>query len=451
MRKVKTTTIILAIILVTMIAFAGIYMKTQNRMENKLKDYSWGKELKGERVVVLQVAKDQDVANTENYEIVKNTIEKRLTNLRKLYPNLFESQEHTISLDKDTGTIIVEFPEETNTDTYVYYLTASGEVTIVEDGENGAELLSDSMVEKGLYTYTSDIEGKYQVFLDLYLTEDGQTKIKEIKDNYAIFADEIEEIEAEKSANETENETTEATTETKEEVTTENAEETKKIARLTIGENQYDINKIEEDKIRLSIGTETSNSTYVNSYIAQAIEATMLINSGKYPVEYEVEKNMYVHSDITDNQITNVAIIVAAILLIVFIIFVIKYKINGLLASISYVGFIALLTIILRYTNVNISIEGIGALILTLIINIRINQLILNKNKEKNDVKETFISTYKDVFLKLIPIIIIVLTFSFTAVTNLRSFGMIMFWGLLLIAVYNAIVTKTLLKLRESK
>jgi len=451
MRKVKITTIILAIILVTMIAFAGIYMKTQNRIENKVKDYSWGKELKGERVVVLQVAKDQDVANSENYEIVKNTIEERMKNLRKLYPNIFESQEHTISLDKESGTIIVELPEDDTTDIYVHYLTASGEVTITEDGENGAELLSDSMVEKSLYTYTSNIEGEYQVFLDLYLTQEGQAKIEEIKNNYAVLADEIEKIEAEKSADETENETTETTAEIKEDATTENAEETKKIARLTIGENQYDINKIEEDKIRLSMGAETSNTTYVNSYISQAIEASMLINSGKYPVEYEIEKNMYVHTDINDNHMIILAVSIAAILLIVFIIFVITYKINGLLASISYIGFVSLLTIILRYTNVNISIEGIGAFILTLIINIRISQLILNKNKEKNDVKEAFISTYKDVFLKLIPIIIIVLTFCFTAVTNLRSFGMIMFWGLLLIAVYNAIVTKTLLKLRESK
>lgn len=438
MKRIKITTIILAIILITMVAFAGLYIKTQNRMENKIKDYSLGKELKGERVVVLQVAKDQDITNTDNYEIVKNTIENRMKNLRKMYPNIFESQEYTISLDKENGTIIVELPEDNNTDTYVYYLTASGEVKIKEDGENGTELLSDSMIEKGLYTYTSNIEGQYQVFLDLYLTEDGQAKIKEIKNNYAVLADEIEEIEAKESAEE--NKTEENKT-----------EESKKIAKLTIGDNEYNINQIEDNKIRLLIGAETSNSTYVNSYISQAIEATMLINSGKYPVKYELETNMYVNKDITNKQLINVAIFVAAILLIIFIIFVIRYKINGLLASISYIGFVSLFTLILRYANVNISIEGIGAFILALIINIRINQLILNKNKEKNDIKEAVESTYKGVFLKLVPIIIIVLTLCFTTVTNLRSFGMVMFWGLLLIAVYNAIVTKTLLKLRESK
>ena len=43
MKKVKITTIILAIILVTLVAFGGIYIKTQNRMENKVKDYSFGR------------------------------------------------------------------------------------------------------------------------------------------------------------------------------------------------------------------------------------------------------------------------------------------------------------------------------------------------------------------------------------------------------------------------
>ena len=40
MKKVKILTIVLAIILVTLIAFGGIYLPTQNRMENKVKEES---------------------------------------------------------------------------------------------------------------------------------------------------------------------------------------------------------------------------------------------------------------------------------------------------------------------------------------------------------------------------------------------------------------------------
>jgi len=66
-------------------------------------------------------------------------------------------------------------------------------------------------------------------------------------------------------------------------------------------------------------------------------------------------------------------------------------------------------------------------------------------------VNEAIVSTYKEMFLKLVPIMIITLVFCFSGWTNLSSFGMIMFWGLILIATYNIIVTKTLLKLRENK
>ena len=442
MKKVKITTIILAIILVTLVAFAGVYMKTQNRMENKVKDYALGRELSGGRVVEIKPTSDGDeTANQENYEIVKKTIEKRLDNLG--------AQDYAVSLNVEDGTIIVELAEDKNVDTYVYYLTADGKVQIKEE-DTETELLSDSMVKKAQFTYTANAEGSYQVFLELQLTEDGQAKLEEIKNNYAILAEEIEEIEnAEESTEETTDETVETENETD---TTEEVEETtKKIAILTIADTEYDIDKIEKNKIRVKIGGQTTNTTTVNNNVAAAAELTMLIDSGKYPIEYEIENNRFVFTDITSEQMMYFAISVAAVILVVFIIFVIKYKTKGLLASISCIGYISILLLILRYTNVSISIEGIGAIILVLIINLRINQLILSRTKTMNIVDEAVSNTYKDVFLKLVPIIIITLVFCFAGWYNLSSFGMIMFWGLLLIAVYNVIVTKTLLKLKESK
>ena len=55
MKKVKILTIILAIVLVTMIAFFGIYVPTQNRMENSVKGYSYAMDLKGARTIRLKV------------------------------------------------------------------------------------------------------------------------------------------------------------------------------------------------------------------------------------------------------------------------------------------------------------------------------------------------------------------------------------------------------------
>ena len=456
MKKVKITTIILAIILVSLVAFGGVYIKTQNRMEDKVKEYDLGRDLKGERIIELKITDGSDEGETapsqedltvENYETVKNTLEKRLKNLG--------AKDYTISLNKQDGTIRVELPEDEKTDDFAYYLIASGKVQLKEK-DTDTELISDSMIKKAQYTYKTNSEGAYQVYLEILLTKDGQAKIEEVKSTYAVLASEIDEIEASsESTDETTNaeDTTEETDTTNEnaETTDTITEETKKIATLTVAGTEYDIEKIEKNKITVKLGSETSNNTSVNNNMAKAAELAMLINSGKYPIEYEVQNNRFVHSDISKEQLMYFALVVAVILLVILVIFTIKYKTKGLLASISFIGFIALFSLLLRYTNVNISIEGIGAIILTILIDLKLNQMILEKIKTMNLVDEATSSTYKDMFLKLVPIMIITLVFCFSGWTKLSSFGMIMFWGLVLMAVYNITVTKTLLKLRENK
>ncbi len=450
MKKVKITTIILAIILIVIVAFGGVYIKTQNRMEDKIKEYSLGRELKGERLIELKVSDGSTEGKTapaeedltvENYETVKKTIEKRLKSLK--------AQDYTISLNKENGVIRVELPENDQTDDYAYYLIASGKVEIKEK-DTSTELLNEKMVKKAQYTYTSNADGEYQVYLEIILTEDGQAKIEDIQNNYAILKDDVDAAEASTKSDDS-SETKDNAEQTTENTDASSEEKTKKVAKLSIAGTDYDIDKIEKNKIRVKMGTQTSNTTTVNNSMAKAAELTMLINSGKYPIDYEVQNNRFVHSDITNEQLLYFAGAVAVVLLVLFIVLTIKYKSKGFLVSVSCVGFIALLSLLLRYTNVIISIEGIGAIILAILIDLKLSQMMLNKTKILNVVSEAVTSSYKELFLKLVPIMIITIVFCFSGWTNLSSFGMIMFWGFVLIAVYNIIVTKTLLKLSENK
>ena len=458
MKKVKIITIILAIILISIVAFGGVYIKTQNRMENKVKDYEFGRELEGERVIELKASDGNTEENTdenttnsenltvENYEIVKSTIEKRLKSLG--------AEDYTISLNKEDGTIRVELPEDDKTDDYAYYLVASGKVQLKEkDTEN--ELLGDSMIDKAQYTYKTNSDGAYQIYLELLLTKEGQAKIEEVQNTYAVLADEVKEIEDASKSSDENSSNTDTENSTEKDITLENAETntegTKKIAKLSIAGTEYNVDKIEKNKITVKIGSETSNNTSVNNNMAKAAEMAMLINAGKYPIEYKAQNNRFVYSDISKEQLIYFALIIAVILLVIFVVFTIKYKTKGLLASISCIGFIALLSLLLRYTNVSISIEGIGAIILVILIDLKLNQMILSKIKKMDFVNEATLSTYKDLFLKLVPIMIITLVFCFSGWSNLSGFGMIMFWGFILIAVYNVCITKTLLKLRENK
>lgn len=450
MKKVKITTIILAIILIVIVAFGGVYIKTQNRMEDKIKEYSLGRELKGERLIELKVSDGSTEGKTapaeedltvENYETVKKTIEKRLKSLK--------AQDYTISLNKENGVIRVELPENDQTDDYAYYLIASGKVEIKEK-DTSTELLNEKMVKKAQYTYTTNADGEYQVYLEIILTEDGQAKIEDIQNNYAILKDDVDAAEASTKSDDS-SETKDNAEQTTENTDASSEEETKKVAKLSISGTDYDIDKIEKNKIRVKMGAQTSNTTTVNNSMAKAAELTMLINSGKYPIDYEVQNNRFVHSDITNEQLLYFTGAVAVVLLVLFIVLTIKYKSKGFLVSVSCVGFIALLSLLLRYTNVIISIEGIGAIILAILIDLKLSQMMLNKTKILNVVSEAVTSSYKELFLKLVPIMIITIVFCFSGWTNLSSFGMIMFWGFVLIAVYNIIVTKTLLKLSENK
>lgn len=421
MKKVKIITIILAIIAITLVAFGGVYIQTQNRMENKVKDYQLGKELEGERVIELKITSDSDDSentetseetdgtteeNTENAEATDSTAEEaeseqttvidaetleKCKTVKKTIENRLKalgSQDYTISLNEQDGTIRVELPEDDSVDSYAYFLYATLNID-VKDEETEEELISDSMIKKATYSYGSDNSGAYQVYLELELNKDGQAKLKEIQNNYAILSTEVQEIEDAKEDEEestdessqgsetetsaegetTETETpaegetaeTETPTEgessentTTENESTENTEPTKKIAKLYIDGTEFDVDRIEGNKIRVLMGSQTSNTTNLNNYLAQAAEISMMENSGKYPISYEIVTNRYEFSNITKTDLMYFAIAIAIILLVILLVYCIIYKSAGILASFSFIGFVAIFSLLLRYTNVTI-------------------------------------------------------------------------------------------------
>jgi len=92
----------------------------------------------------------------------------------------------------------------------------------------------------------------------------------------------------------------------------------------------------------------------------------------------------------------------------------------------------------LRYANVVISLEGVAGILVILIINYLLTQKLLAKT--------SILEAFKEMGIQLIPVVAVIIAFSFIAWTNISSFGMTMFWGLLLTVIYHFIVTKTLLE-----
>lgn len=208
-------------------------------------------------------------------------------------------------------------------------------------------------------------------------------------------------------------------------------------------------------KLQLSVGSSTTDTDTLQGYISQASNMAVVLDTGKMPVKYEVDENEYILSDITNQELNIVEYTIAGIVLLSLIVWILRYKLTGLLGSISYIGLASILLLLIRYANVTLSIQGILGIIIILILNYMfINKLLSKLKKEKLDkemIKQMVKETYKEFFITILPICIAVITFCFAGWAPISSFGMVMFWGIVLIAIYNFIITNNLLKIEANK
>ena len=185
MKKIKLLTITLAIILVTAVAFFGVYIPVQNRMEDKVEGYSYAMDLKGGRNIRLIVdtsnkteVKDsegnevedadnltdeeitqngytkeevptnsQDVLTYDNYKKSKDIIEKRLSKLGV--------DNYIVKLDDKTGDILIEIPENDNTDSVISNIGTTGKFEIV-DSKTKEVLMDNNDIKSARVMYGSN-------------------------------------------------------------------------------------------------------------------------------------------------------------------------------------------------------------------------------------------------------------------------------------------------------
>lgn len=473
MKKLKMLTIVLVVILITMIAFGGIYIQKQNRMENIIKNYSYAMDLKGARNIRLKVnqknktvIKDsegkevessedltddqikekgytkeeipynsQESQKEENYKESKKIIEERLKSLK--------ITDYNIKIDESTGDILLEIAENDNTDSIVSNIGTVGKFEII-DSETKEVLMDNNDIKLANVMYgssnssTTSSSSGTTVYLNIEFTKDGAKKLEDISNKYV------------------KTETTQNTTESED---TDNSESTEKKITMKIDDEEIMSTSFDETlktgKLQLSIGKATTDSKTLESYVTQASNMAVVLDSGKMPIKYEVDENQYILSDITSQELDIVVYILVGIVAILSIIFIIRYKSYGAIGAVSYIGLISIFLILIRYANVAVSIQGILAIALVFILNyVFVNKLIGKVNKKELKEKTTnqkIKEVYKEFFVKIIPICIATIVFCFAGWDPISSFGMIMFWGIVLIAIYNYIITSTLLKIQDNK
>lgn len=485
---IKILTIVLAIILISMIGFIGIYIQKQNRMENIMKGYDLAMDLKGGRVVAIKPVEDIETVikdsegNIIEEELTEDEIaEKGYTteevnnNADKLTKENFEKtkellakrlqqmglQNYIIKVNDETGEITIELEENSQTDEIVSNFGTTGKFEIV-DSETEEVLINNSDIKRVDVKYASESTGT-SVYMDIVFDKEGKKKLEEISTTYKTIEDttdenttteedETEDAEIENTTEDTNEEATEDTT-TEESTETKQKQITMRIDGEEIMTTSFDT-VIKTGSLQLTVGKTSTSTDIVNGYLKKAQRMATILENGELPIEYEVSGNEYIESDIEIRQIQNVIlafVIAAAILLIILIV---RYKMNGLLTAISYVGLAAIYLILIRYANVTISLEGLFGIGIVLLLNyLFINRILANINKKENDetITKTVQKTYGSFFLKIIPICIMAVAFCFMDWMPIASFGMVMFWGILLIAVYNFVVTLPLLKMKENK
>lgn len=448
MKNIKILTIILLIVLVSMIGFFGIYKQNKNQMSNIVKDYSYAMDLNGARTLklVLNSENNDEEKTEENYQKAKTIIEKRLKKLGV--------EEYKIALNNENGEMIIQIPENTSTDSIVSNLTTVGKFEII-DSKTNEVLLDNNSIQSSSVLYNTTTSGT-SVYLEIAFNKEGKSKLEEVSKTYVKSKNTT----TSENNTSTENTTTEDTNSSEEtNTTTDTTTSTEKKITMKIDDKEIMSTYFEEPittgKIQLSVGSASTDTTTLNGYIQQAQNVATELDCGKLPVKYDLEKNQYILSNISKQDLTYIVIAITVIAVIAIIILTIKYKSNGLLTGIAYVGFTALYLLLIRYTNVTISIESIFAIAIVLILNYIFTAMLLynikklKEEKTENVMNESISKTYIKFFDRIIPICIMVVAFCFVKWTPMSSFGMTAFWGIVMIAIYNAVVTNSLMRIKN--
>lgn len=198
--------------------------------------------------------------------------------------------------------------------------------------------------------------------------------------------------------------------------------------------------------LSIAIGNATNNEETINAYLQEASNLAILFNHGELPITYTMEQNRYVVSDIQTGNLVIVGAITGVGMLIAIIFLGIVYRKNGILIGIANVGYVAILLLLIRYTNVIITMEGLVGILISIVLNYIFTIYLLKAmKKETDEIKKIYNKSLFRMLLVLIPALIIGITLCFINWMPIYSFGAITFWGILTIFIYNTVLTRTLL------
>lgn len=441
----KIGIILLVIITIALIGYVGIYVPQHGRMQNIVPDYQWGRDIAGSRVLnfaiddstnevikdkdgnVIESATEEEIAQNgytkteekvnpddsrteENYQKAKEIMEERIKKSG--------FSDYMLRLNRENGEMTIELREDQNTDDVINLLYSAGKFEVT-DSQTNEVLLNNEDVEKASVLYSNNETGSTIVYLNITLKKEAKAKLEEISKNYVSSTDE--------------------------EGNTVEKKVTMAMDGQTLIESSFD-EPITTGEISLSLGSGTTNSQ-VQTYVEQASMMATLLNTGNLPFTYTANSNKYIEqTDKTQEMIVAGAIFLGAVV-IGILYWIIRYRKNGVMATISLLGLPALILLIVRLTNVEITIAGVVAIGLTIILNYCVLTMILHQLQH---IKKIRIAKEEKIIKRaaslLVPLLIVAIVCTFMPYATVSSFGMNLFWGMALTIGYHLLITKPLLE-----
>lgn len=438
-RDLKIILIMLVITLVCLISFMGINVEKKGTMQNLIPSYKLGMDLEGYRFIRVAVDQSEKSNDSEDATTTEQSETKELVNpmenrtaenylkAKKIIMSRLKKMNigsYVIKQDMETGDILIQIPENDLADVFVADVELDGKFEI-KDTQTGETLLNNNDLSKVSVAYSQAQDG-VAAFLNIKFNKQGKEKLSNVTSTY---------VSQDNATNEVANEADAATN-------NENASKT--ITLYMDGQEVMTTSfekAVNDGVLQLSMAQGLTNQAEIQEYLERGNQVASRLNSDSMPLKYKVEENRFMESDITAYEL---AILVSAGVVAITamsIIMVIKYKDNGLVIDVLFIGFVAVFALIIRYTNVVLTIEGIFAIVAVLILEFLANLSIVKMDKitSKNIDKLLMKNIYK-----YIPIFIIAVISIFSNWMPIGSFGMVIFWGVLLIIAYNALVTKLL-------
>ena len=457
-KKITIISIILLVLVIILASFVGIYRVKDFRVKNLVPNYLLSMEFNKTRNITMEVddsidtkildsegneveEKDDEIEYTEengyttveekvnaddlltkeNFEKAKSIIVNKLGDLKV--------KQYNIKQNLANGTINVQIPENDDSDKIVSALNQNGKFEVTDE-ETGEVLLNKSHIASTSVVSYTQADNSVLVAVRIELNKEGKKIFSEMSNKYVQTTETV---------------TDEETGETKDEEQTKNV-------NIEIDGQTYFTNYFQKNVkagilkyldeadgvITLPLGL-TSEQEQLKKYADNAENIKILLDNKEMPIKYSISQEM-LSAEITD---VNIFIYIGiALAIITFIINIFKFKLKGIVLSLLQIGYIALLMLVIRYTNVVISLDGMIGIVISVLINFIFGYAII---KNISGINETF----KKYLLNLIPIYVVAIVLAFGTVTNISSLGMILFWGISFMYIYNILITKTILKAVE--